>query len=88
MSQTVQINLRVDDEVKRNAEMVCSELGLSLSTAINIYLKKLSRERRIPFELSLDADPFYSPQNLARLRHSIAQMEASGGTIHEVNLDV
>ena len=77
-----QISLRVDDDVKRSAEQVCADLGLSMSTAITIYLKKLGRERRIPFEVS--ADPFYSKENMARLRCSIAQMEATGGTIHEV----
>ncbi|MDU7163432.1 MAG: type II toxin-antitoxin system RelB/DinJ family antitoxin [Anaerococcus vaginalis] len=37
-----QINLRVDDEVKKQAELVCNEIGISLSSAINIYLKKNS----------------------------------------------
>lgn len=58
---------------------------MSLSTAINIYLKKLGRERRIPFEVA--ADPFYSEENMSRLRKSVAQMEATGGTIHEIDLD-
>lgn len=80
-----QISVRVDDEVKRNAEQVCEEIGLSMSAAITIFLKKMGREKRIPFEVSVD--PFYSDENMARLRASIAQMEATGGTIHEVNLD-
>ncbi len=80
-----QINLRVEDSVKLNAEQACAELGLSLSSAINIFLKKLGRERRIPFEVSVD--PFYSDENMARLKKSIAQMEATGGTIHEVDFD-
>ncbi len=49
-----QICIRVDEEVKAQAEAVCDELGMSLSTAINIYLKKLGREKRIPFDLSVD----------------------------------
>ena len=80
-----QISRRADDEVKRKAEEACEEMGLSLSAAINIYLKKLGRERRIPFEVS--ADPFYSEENLSRLKKSIAQMEKTGGTIHEVDLN-
>lgn len=80
-----QISLRVDDDVKKNAEQACADIGISMSTAINIYLKKLGRERRIPFEVS--ADPFYSDENMARLRKSIEQMQTTGGTIHEVNLD-
>lgn len=52
-----QINLRVDDELKRGAERTLNEIGLSMSTAISIFLKTVVRENRIPFELS--ADPFY-----------------------------
>lgn len=80
-----QINLRINDEVKKNAEEVCDKLGLSMSAAITIYLKKLGREKRIPFEVSVD--PFYSEENQERLKQSIAQMEKTGGTIHEVNFD-
>ena len=52
---------------------------------LNIYLKKLGREKRIPFEVGVD--PFYSQENMTRLKESIAQMEATGGTVHEVNID-
>ena len=72
-------------DVKKKAEQACADIGMSLSTAINIYLKKLGRERRIPFEVAVD--PFYSEENMSRLRKSVAQMEATGGTIHEVELD-
>ena len=78
-----QINVRIDDDVKKNAEQACSDIGMSLSTAINIYLKRLGREKRIPFEVS--ADPFYSDENMTRLKKSIAQMQKTGGTIHDVN---
>lgn len=80
-----QISLRVDDDVKKSAEQACADIGLSMSTAINIYLKKLGREKRIPFEVS--ADPFYSEENMTRLRKSVSQMEATGGTVHEVTPD-
>ncbi len=80
-----QISLRIEDEVKKMAEQACAEIGMSLSTAINIYLKKLGREKRIPFEVAVD--PFYSQENIDRLRNSVAQMEATGGTVHEVDFD-
>lgn len=57
-----QISLRVDDELKRGAEKTLNDIGLSMSTAINIFLKTVVRENRIPFELS--ADPFYSKENM------------------------
>ena len=56
-----------------------------MSAAFTIFAKKVGRECRIPFEVS--ADPFYSEENMLRLRKSIDQMETDGGQIHEVNLD-
>jgi len=75
----------MDDALKRDFDEVCNELGLSMTTAITMLAKKMTREKRLPFEVSVD--PFYSDENMARLRKSIAQMESTGGTIHEVNLD-
>ena len=49
-----QVSLRVDDDVKRGAEQALSDIGLSMSTAINVFLRKVARERRIPFELTAD----------------------------------
>ncbi len=69
-----QICLRIDDDVKSSAEQVCEEIGLSMSAAINIYLKKIGREKRIPFTLT--ADPFYSEENMRRLRQTIDDVES------------
>lgn len=84
MAQTT-VSVRMDDALKKDFDRVCSELGLSMTTAITMLAKKMTREKRLPFEVSMD--PFYSEENMARLRKSIAQMEATGGTVHEVDLD-
>ena len=68
----VQVKILVDDNIKREAEKIFNDIGISMSTAINIYLKTVVRENRIPFELS--ADPFYSDENMSRLRESIRQV--------------
>ncbi len=79
-----QINIRVDDEVKKDAEEVCADLGLSLSSAINIFLKKMGREKRIPFEVSVD--PFYSDENMDRLRERVNDLESGKSTLKEHEL--
>ncbi len=79
-----QISVRVEDDVKKKAEEACSEIGLSLSAAINVYLIKLGREKRIPFEVSVD--PFYSDENMNRLRQAIADVEAGRSTLKEHEL--
>ena len=58
-----------------------------MTTAFCVFAKTAVGERRIPFEISAKTDPFYSHANVARLRKSIAQMEATGGTVHEVEFD-
>ena len=69
-----QICLSIDDDVKREAEQVCEDMGMSMSTAVNIYLKRLSRERRIPFEVM--AKPFWSSENATILDRRIADIRA------------
>lgn len=84
MAQTT-VSVRMDDDLKKEFDKICSDLGLSMTTAITMLAKKMTREKRLPFEVSVD--PFYSDENMARLKRSIAQMESTGGTVHEVNLD-
>jgi len=82
MAQTT-VSVRMDDDLKKDFDKICNELGISMTTAIIMLAKKMTRENRLPFEVSID--PFYSDENMTRLRKSIAQMEATGGTVHEVN---
>ena len=80
-----QVNFRVDDSIKERAESACTAMGLTMSSAINIFLTKVGNERRIPFEVS--ADPFYSEANMNRLKKSIADLNAGKGTVHEVDCE-
>lgn len=79
-----QISIRVDDDVKRKAERTFEEIGLSTSTAINIFLKTVVRENRIPFELT--ADPFYSKDNMAELERRIYEVKSGKSTLKEHDL--
>ncbi len=47
------MNLRVDKALKKDAEKVIDELGLSMSAAINLYLKMIVRTKGIPFDLRI-----------------------------------
>ena len=73
-----QINVRVDDELKAQVESIFDELGINVSTAVNIFFKQVARENGIPFEMRLD--PFYSESNMKALRKSIQQLD-SGNTV-------
>ena len=78
-----QVNFRIDDTIKAKAESVCTAMGLTMSTAINIFLTKLANEQRIPFEVAID--PFYSEEHIDMLEKRIADMKA-GRKIHEREL--
>ena len=81
MAQTVNVNFRLDETDKKRMENVCNELGLSMSAAFTIFAKKVGREHRIPFEISVD--PFYS-DNVAHLRRGIAALNAGLGVEHDI----
>ena len=69
MAQAVNVNFKLDADVKKSMEQVCSELGLSMSAAFTIFAKKVGREKRIPFEVSVD--PFYSESNIRYLENIV-----------------
>lgn len=69
----VLINIRMDEELKKSMERTCHDLGMNMTTAFTIFAKKMSRERRIPFEVSVD--PFYSDSNMAAIDEAAKQIE-------------
>lgn len=87
MPQT-NLSVRIDSDDKKNFEAFCNKTGMNVSVAINMFVKTVLREQRIPFEIkSGQDDPFYSKENMERLKKSIAEMEKTGGTVHEVTYD-
>ena len=68
------VNIRVDDVLKQEAESIFTALGLTMSTATNAFYKQVVRYGGIPFELRVD--PFYSAENQAHLRKAIEDYES------------
>lgn len=81
------INIRMDEKLKVQFEQFCSDVGISMTSAFCIFAKTVVRDQRIPFEISAVKDPFYSPENMARLSESIKELEETGGTIKEIDYD-
>lgn len=79
-----QVNFRIEDEIKTNAEKALKEMGLNMSTAITLFLVKVGREKRIPFEIN--ADPFYSAENIAELERRIESIKNGTSTLKEHEL--
>ena len=84
MAQTVNVNFKLDADVKKSMEQVCSELGLSMSAAFTIFAKKVGREKRIPFDVSVD--PFYSESNIRYLENIVRDIKAGKAHFAEHDL--
>lgn len=81
MAQT-NINIRVDEDIKKQAEELFSGLGLNISTAVNIFLRQSLSTRGLPFEVK--EDPFFSPANMNSLRESVKAANAGKLTPHDL----
>jgi DNA-damage-inducible protein J len=83
MAQTINVNIRMDEQLKKQAEQLFSDLGMNMTTAINIFVRQAVSRGGIPFEIMRRED-FYSDYNLQVLKKSISQLEAKKGTVHEL----
>lgn len=81
MAQTT-INVRMDEELKKQFEDFCTATGMNISVAVNIFAKTVVREQQIPFKIT--TDPFYSAENIAHLKKAINNLNAGKGVEHEL----
>lgn len=84
MANTINVNIRVDEELKKQTESLLADMGLNMTTAVNIFLRQVLRTGGIPFEITTRTDDFYNPVNQQRLHNSIDRLERGLGTEHEL----
>ena len=91
VKKTTTLNLRVNPDVKRRAEEVLSQLGMPMSTAIDIYLKQISITGGIPFAVTLPKVPYTINADLmtvgeirAKLKDGYADIEK--GNVQDVSV--
>ena len=61
MGDTTSVNLRIDKELKSQAESLFASLGMNMTTAINVFLKQAVREQGLPFRVSASKDYAFIP---------------------------
>ena len=83
MAQT-NVNIRMDTQLKKQFEDFCSNVGLTMSTAFNIFAKTSVRQQKIPFEITTAADNYYSESCMKNLLEGVKQLNA--GKVVEHNL--
>ena len=83
MAQTT-FSVRMDSEVKKQLDDFCSQVGMNTTVAFNMFARAILREKRLPFEVTTETDPFYSESNLAHLRRGVAALNNGGGIEREI----
>lgn len=67
MSNTTNISIRMDVELKKQAEQLFSDLGMNMTTAFNIFLRQAVRQQRIPFDIALEVP---NPETIAAMEEA------------------
>ncbi len=76
MAKNISINIRVDENVRAEAEAILDQLGLTVSGAINMFLKQVVREKAVP--LSLELDPMFTSRTVKEDMEEARKMRADG----------
>lgn len=90
MSQAT-ISIRVDQTLKKNFDSLCEIFGLSATSAFNIFMKAVVRERRIPFEIRADNSNLTRQRALSAIesmRQSIASSGMPQMSLEEINAEI
>jgi len=74
----------MDSDVKRQFDDFCVQVGMNTTTAFNMFARAVLRERRIPFDVTTETDPFYSANNLSHLRRGITALNNGQGVEHDI----
>ena len=75
MAHMTNLTVRIDEDIKRDAETLFNKIGLTMSSAINVFFRQAVRQQAIPFELKA-YDDYFSESNMERILHSIGQAKS------------
>lgn len=70
------VSLRFEDSMKRELDEMCSEMGMNITTFFMVYAKRALRDRRIPFDITAPAEPFYSKSNMSQIEKAVGQVSS------------
>ena len=78
------LSVRIDENDKKSFENFCNETGMNVSVAINMFIKTVLREHRLPFEIK--TDPFYSKNNIKYLEKIVEDINSGKAKLEEHEL--
>jgi len=83
--ETTNLNIRIDRDLKNEAEQVFGELGMNLTTAITVFVRQAVRQKKIPFEIALypeEVSRTVALSDAVAASHRIWQASMLHGTDH------
>lgn len=83
-SDLATVNIKIDRNLKEATESRLKSMGLNATTAITMFYTAVSRQNRIPFEIT--GDPFYSEQNIRRLEDAVSSVQNGQSKLKEHEL--
>ncbi len=83
MAQTT-FSVRMDSDIKRQFDDFCTQVGMNTTVAFNMFARAVLREKRLPFDITIESDPFYTKSNLAHLRRGIKALNSGKGIEHDI----
>jgi DNA-damage-inducible protein J len=84
MSDTTNISIRMDKTLKDQAEQLFAEMGMNMTTAFTVFVRQTLRLGRIPFEISVQSDPFFNDYNQQLLLEAINSLKENKGVEHKL----
>ena len=78
------LSVRIDEKDKKSFEAFCNETGMNVSVAINMFIKSVLREHKLPFEIK--TDPFYSESNIKYLEKIVSDIKEGKAKFEEHEL--
>ena len=84
MARAVNVNFKMDEDIKKRMERACAAMGLSMTAAFTMFAKKVGNEYRIPFAVS--ADTFYSENNMRHLENVMRNIKEGKAHFSEHDL--
>jgi len=89
MPQQINVNIRMDKEIKEQADALFNELGFNLTTAVNAFVRQAIRDRAIPFRIESKTaedtyNEYFNPYNMKILMESIADLKSGKGVVKTI----
>lgn len=80
----VSTNIKIDSELKKQAQELFNEMGLTLTSAVNLFLSQAVREKAIPFKIAMVDENGFTATEVAELKRRINDLEQNNGTVHDI----